>query len=91
MAPNGHVYAVVACPLLGEERKSLPTVKMTAFDTKQTSPGLLLPHAADDRTNRLPALETLASSKNSSSDKAALKTSSLLASISLREGNDDVC
>jgi hypothetical protein len=31
-ARNGHAEAVVTCPLLGEERKSLPTFKMTAFD-----------------------------------------------------------
>jgi hypothetical protein len=29
---NGRAEAVVTCPLLGEERKSLPTFKMTAFD-----------------------------------------------------------
>ena len=32
MARNGHVEAVATCPLLEEERKSLPTFKMTAFD-----------------------------------------------------------
>ena len=41
LAPNGHVYAVVACPLLGEERKSLPTVKMTAFDPERPIGGRL--------------------------------------------------
>jgi hypothetical protein len=29
---NRHAEAVGTCPLLGEERKSLPTIKMTAFD-----------------------------------------------------------
>jgi hypothetical protein len=33
LARNGHTEAVSTCPLLGEERKSLPTFKMTAFDS----------------------------------------------------------
>jgi hypothetical protein len=37
VARNGHVEAVATCPLLGEERKSLPTFEMTAFDPTRTS------------------------------------------------------
>ena len=29
LAPFGHAEAVATCPLLGEERKSMPTFKMT--------------------------------------------------------------
>jgi hypothetical protein len=37
LARTGHAEAVSTCPLLGEERKSLPTFKMTAFDPSRTS------------------------------------------------------
>ena len=37
LARNRHADVVAACPLPGEERKSLPTFEMTAFDPKQTS------------------------------------------------------
>jgi hypothetical protein len=44
VARNGHVEAVATCPLLGEERKSLPTFEMTAFDPTRTSGGTAFFH-----------------------------------------------
>ncbi len=37
LAPFGHAEAVATCPLLGEERKSMPTFKMIGFDPLRTS------------------------------------------------------
>jgi hypothetical protein len=59
LAPNGHAEAVVTCPL-GEDRKSLPTFKMTAFDPGPDTDGPVSVRGAKQREIPSAALTQLA-------------------------------